>query len=324
MLPQQLTHRMLIRYHPVIGHLYVPTTFIRIPDKHEPYFIKTNKQGFRSNFDYFKNKTLDKRIVFLGDSFTAGDGLSNEQRFSDLLPQSFERFESYNFGLSGSGIDQQILIYETIVKNYEHDIICFSPHLMDIDRLGSTRLYIEGNTGDIYKIPKPYFSLDNKKLTLCNVPVPLGREKINNRRRGILSSEIIMKFYEKAPKIVREKVSKRFSSKIYRAYEDKSSYSWKLTHALIYRLVEKSEKKTVILCPIPDVRFGININYQPNFLEIQNDFDNVFFIDLAKYFKKFSKEERWAMRSPSSRHLNTFGHQVVAGAIKSSLRDKIF
>ena len=112
MYPKQLTHRMLIRYDERIGHAFVPNLTMRMPYSEKPYYIRTNAQGFRSNFNYEKRKSKEeKRMVFIGDSHTAGDGVANEKRFSDLVGQKFD-VSVYNFGLSGSGVDQQYLIYK--------------------------------------------------------------------------------------------------------------------------------------------------------------------------------------------------------------------
>jgi len=297
----------------------VPNTFIRIPDVREPYFIKTNKQSFRSNFDYAKKKILDKRIVFLGDSYTAGDGVPNEKRFSDLLSEEFKSLETYNFGLSGSGIDQQVLIYETIVKNYDHDIICFSPHLEDINRLGSYRIYLDRNTEEKYQIPKPYFTLENEKLILQNVPVPLKRKKLDTKI-GLLDKEYaIHLFHKKLPKTVKEIILKRRYSGIFGLYNDETSSEWQLMRALIYRLIEKSDNKTILLCPTPDSRIYDYPSYQQRFIEIEKKYDNVFFVDLAEHFGKLSRKERWDMLPLSTGHYNRFGHRVIADAIKKAL-----
>ena len=52
--------------------------------------------------------TLRDGVTFHnGDSFTAADGVSNRQRYSDLLEARLPGIEVYNFGLPGTGTDQQ-------------------------------------------------------------------------------------------------------------------------------------------------------------------------------------------------------------------------
>ena len=52
----------------------------------------------------------------MGDSNTAGDGVSNHQRYSDILSKTLN-CESYNYGLSATGTDQQLLTYRKFAKN---------------------------------------------------------------------------------------------------------------------------------------------------------------------------------------------------------------
>ena len=52
----------------------------------------------------FSGKKKDpqkKNIIFLGDSFTYGMGLSYEKTFAGILEQKNENFNFYNFGVAG-------------------------------------------------------------------------------------------------------------------------------------------------------------------------------------------------------------------------------
>ena len=169
MLSKQLTHKTLIRYDENIGHLFVPNITMRQPNSEKPYYIKTNSQGFRSDFDYKNVKEGNEiRIAFIGDSYTAGEGVANEKRFSDLVSTAFAA-KSYNFGLSASGVDQQYLIYKDIASKFDHDVLVISPHIINIYRnLLASRKSVEGQTGKKILVPKPYFTLENQKLVRHN------------------------------------------------------------------------------------------------------------------------------------------------------------
>ena len=63
---KNITHRSLLRYDKKIGHLFTPNIKMRKLYSEKPYQIKTNKQGFRANFDFEKQKKEgEKRIVFI-------------------------------------------------------------------------------------------------------------------------------------------------------------------------------------------------------------------------------------------------------------------
>ncbi len=120
---------MILSYNKDVGRLYVPNSIVRVSNVKHPYLIKTNDQGFRSNYDYTKNKNpRTKRIIFLGDSYTAGENVNNDDRFSNLV-ENITGFECYNFGVAGTGFDQHLLIYEKFAQSFEHDMLVICPHL---------------------------------------------------------------------------------------------------------------------------------------------------------------------------------------------------
>ncbi|MBE9175723.1 SGNH/GDSL hydrolase family protein [Synechocystis salina LEGE 06155] len=64
----------------------------------------TNNLGFVDNVDYDFNSVSTKKIVFIGDSFTAGDG-SNYRWVSELRKiLNFPDTNFYNFGVTGTGV----------------------------------------------------------------------------------------------------------------------------------------------------------------------------------------------------------------------------
>ena len=46
------THRQIFCYNEKIGHLYIPNLNARIIHETGGYFVKTNSQGFRADFDF--------------------------------------------------------------------------------------------------------------------------------------------------------------------------------------------------------------------------------------------------------------------------------
>ncbi len=158
-------HRNLFQYDEQIGHAYIPNLNVRVPDGENPYFVSTNQQKFRSNFNYQQaNNSNSKRIVFLGDSYVAGTGVANEKRFSDLVCSELS-LENYNFGLAGTGVDQQYLIYKNIAKSYDHDLLVIAPFVTNIYRnTVGQRAVVDGYTGCLTTVPKPFFTLENNQL----------------------------------------------------------------------------------------------------------------------------------------------------------------
>ena len=322
MLSKQLTHRTLIRYDEIIGHRYVPNLKMRIPYSEKPYYIKTNKQGFRSNFDYLKdNKQKEKRIIFLGDSFTAGDGVANEKRFSDILTAKFGA-KSYNFGLSGSGVDQQFLIYKHIASRYDHDILVISPHIGDIIRnLMSSRMAYEAESGKQFLVPKPYFTIENDRLKLHNSPVPKKRESTSdtkNPERMFQPTDFVRNIFHKyVPRRIKEKMLKFQLSNQHAGYENENDPRWILMRKLLEGIVELAGDKEIILAPLSYHRIGVNPQYQERFINLAEQYKNVHFVDILDEFKKVKDTD--SLYFAKDHHYSEYTHQIIADTISSNI-----
>jgi carbamoyltransferase len=81
----QTTHRMTIQYDADVGHRFTPNLRARIPGEDGGYFVVTNSLGFRSDYEFERAASRHPRILMFGDSYTAGDDVSNADRYSDQL-----------------------------------------------------------------------------------------------------------------------------------------------------------------------------------------------------------------------------------------------
>ena len=92
-----------LEYHPVVGLRFIPGLRIRVDHEGGGYLVRTNAAGFRSEREFEPARTDGRtRILLFGDSFTAGDGVSNVHRFGDVLETLVPDVEVYNFGLPGT------------------------------------------------------------------------------------------------------------------------------------------------------------------------------------------------------------------------------
>ncbi|MBZ0264094.1 SGNH/GDSL hydrolase family protein, partial [bacterium] len=272
------THRMVIRHDSQIGHKWIKNQVARIPHENGGYLVRTNSQGFRSDFDFETKKGKKPRILVFGDSYTAGDGVNNNQRFSDLLGESINA-EVYNFGLSGSGTDQQLLIYENYAKEVEADLIVIATGVENINRIKvQYRPSIDRTTGKTVYVPKPYFSLDAEgQLELHNVPVPNTRpeslegEGTSQSREDVRRSNPMLKpIYEladvlkKQPQFdkfgrlispsenidhnrIRSNVLKMMKFDPYPDYRDKQGDAYRLMEQILKRFMKQVYPTPVLL-----------------------------------------------------------------------------
>jgi len=102
--------RQLFQYPPTIGYHFVPGVRARVAHEGGGYLVRVNASGFRCDREFCRDKPAGiYRVLLFGDSCCAGDGVSNGQRYGDLLEQLLPGVEVFNHAISGTGTDQQYL-----------------------------------------------------------------------------------------------------------------------------------------------------------------------------------------------------------------------
>jgi carbamoyltransferase len=343
----QSTHRMVFQYHSVIGHLFVPNLNARIPNELGGYYVKTNKQGFRSELEFCKERGNRPRILFFGDSNTAGDGCNNHERFPELVGHALDA-EVYNYGLPGSGTDQQLLVFEQFARDVEADLIVLGISVHNIDRIVvAARESVDRLTGKRVMVPKPYFSLEGEELRLHNVPVPLSRPAVETapsngdrdrvpQRQQWLSN--LREFYQQNPKLaqLRELLQNRFpgvKSEIVRkirfqphpAYLTPQSRGWQLMQAILKRFFSVTSPVPVLVVPIPTYSFyfdEVKPIYQKLYESLAAPENGVQVVDVTSPLRQLSVEERTRLSFKYDSHFSPFGHQKLAGLITEEIRSR--
>ena len=134
-------------------------------------YARVNSAGFIDR-DY----TLEKpagvyRILVVGDSFTEGLRLPMSAAFHSILEENLnnagKKVEVINAGVAGWGTDQELLFYRTIGRRYQPDMVLLA-FFAGNDIMNNTIALESKNFGSVHK---PYFLLEEDKLTLHNQPV---------------------------------------------------------------------------------------------------------------------------------------------------------
>ena len=88
--------------------------------------LRSNREGFRENEPVYLGKT---GIAFLGDSYTWGTGVEEEERFSNLLARKLG-IPVGNYGLCTSGTINELAVYDDFVRYREPGrvILVFYPN----------------------------------------------------------------------------------------------------------------------------------------------------------------------------------------------------
>ena len=133
--------------------------------------IETNSKGFRC-YEIPYQKTNDKkRILFLGDSFGWGLGVSNSEMFSYILQSQYDDIlEVINLSVSGYDLVQEYIMYKTEGIQYNPDTIILLFYI-------GNDIYRRPKDEDINNIKKPCFILKNDELHFQSREYPLLTKK---------------------------------------------------------------------------------------------------------------------------------------------------
>ena len=233
--------RQLFTYHPVVGYHFVAGLTARVLHESGGYFVRINQAGFRSDREFLPHKRPGtRRVLLFGDSFTAGDGVPNQQRYGDLLETMVSDLEVFNYGLSASGPDQQYLAYREFAKDIEHDLVILAIHVDNVRRVAAQYMphLDEGGTTAVWA--KPHFELVDGELVLRNVPVP---------RLGIARSDLGPELSE-ALRSFKQRGRADPAADPIPEYEDVSDPGWSVLRAILEHWVGESPRP-VLLVPIP-------------------------------------------------------------------------
>ncbi len=131
--------------------------------------FNSNAKGIRGTVEYSYAKNPDKtRILILGDSFTFGEEVSDNETYPFYLQQMIPSTEVINLGIPGYGHDQMLIYLKEEGIKYHPDIVILGFLIMDKSR----------NMLTFRDYAKPKFKAVNGKLTLVNSPVPSPQEII--------------------------------------------------------------------------------------------------------------------------------------------------
>ena len=148
-------------YHPTRGWTLRPN--IKDMAIFDRKTLNSNSKGLRGKEEYEYQRTAGKRrILVLGDSFTFGEEVSDNQTYSRLLESALPNTEVLNFGVQGYGHDQMLLYLKEEGVKYHPDIVILGFAYFDIYR----------NLWTFFAYAKPKFELVSGRLELTNVPVP--------------------------------------------------------------------------------------------------------------------------------------------------------
>jgi carbamoyltransferase len=323
--------RQLFQYDPVIGYRFIPGLKARVEHEGGGYLVRVNQAGFRCEREFEKKKTpAEFRVLLFGDSYTAGDGVSNKHRYGDLLEGILPGLTVYNLGLSGTGTDQQHLIFSEHAAELEYDLVVIGVLVENIRRVVARYRPYESETGEILLAAKPYYTLDDSgDLSLRQVPVPdkpFIPEQLSPAERHHVDTggghEWVRRLLGRFGPRVKDHLQRLSRYQPLPAYDRTDDPAWCLLKAILGRWTQEV-KTPIVIMPIPLYNYiegtSSPTNYQQRFAEL-GDFENVVLHDPLSDFMKYSADERRAFRFERDCHLTPAGHQVLAASLASVIQ----
>lgn len=129
--------------------------------------LSINSKGLRDREYPYQKPAGTKRILVLGDSYTWGYGVANDEIYTEVLEQSLQKkhphYEVLNGGVSGWGTDQQYLFLITEGLKYSPDLVIVAHFINDLEEILQT---------ESYGLQKPMCRLQGTNLIPSNLPVP--------------------------------------------------------------------------------------------------------------------------------------------------------
>ncbi|WP_181372950.1 SGNH/GDSL hydrolase family protein [Massilia glaciei] len=315
--------RQVYEYHPVIGYRFIPNIRARIAHEGGGYLLRANEQGFRSDRPFLQARNQGRRrILFFGDSFTAGDGVSNPQRYTDLLEAQMPDLEVYNFGISSTGTDQQYLAWREYGRDVEHDAIVIAVFVENIRRVAARFRPHRDANGQERLYAKPYYTLDGNKLSLHQVPPPAepfdladlppeDRSAVDTGGRFAALRGIVTALG------AREVVQRLTNYQPLPAYNSATTPDWLLMRAILTEWIG-AQRRPVVLMPLPlpqhldqqcDAR-----PYQARFAELAQELGCTLHDPLPALLE-YEAPVRRAFRWQQDIHFTPAGHQALADTL---------
>lgn len=133
--------------------------------------LSSNSSGIRGQTEYPEVSEAGRtRVLILGDSFTFGEGVSDDETYAHDLETLFENVTVMNLGVHGYGHDQMLLHFEKDGARYHPDLVLLGFVWDDMSR----------NLLGFRDYWKPRFVMRDNRLVLTNVPIPTPEQTLES------------------------------------------------------------------------------------------------------------------------------------------------
>lgn len=341
--PGQVTEGVFMAHDSLLGFRLLPNARTEMTSPEFTTRIEINAQGLRESEEIPPDKRPGyRRILLCGDSFTFGHGVEEEERYGERLATLLDRVEVVNQAVSGSGTDQQLLLYRASGAAFHPDLVVLAYFIDNIRRnVATVRSTQSGRF-----VYKPRFLLrPDGSLSLTNVPVPDPRlvpepadearamREANASRRGLrvpMPFKAQMRQHSEFYRLARSagiRLHRRLRSTDpyhYPEYE-KGKEEWILTQALIRAFEEEATTSgsafLLVLVPQRESVYRDRLGEQA--VAALNDFaltEGIPIVDLLPAFQRAFRAGRRDLYYRIDPHWTAAGHTLAAECIADFLK----
>ncbi len=315
--------RQLMKYHPTIGYQFIPGLRTRVPHESGGYLVRTNGTGFRSEREFEQELNPGhRRVLLFGDSFTAGDGVSNRYRYGDQLEQRVSNLEVYNFGLPGTGTDQQDLAWQQFGKTLESHLLVLGVLVENVRRVAARYRPFFDETGREVFYEKPRFVLAGDSLEVEGPP--LRKNFIEEDELARLDAKAVDRGGRMywARMLVRRLHLQDLAQRLTRynptpEYNRPDNASWRVMRRILEEWIV-AYGGPVLLVPIPLYQFveetSDPTHYQARFAEVA-EATGCHLHDPLPDLRKRPIEQRRKFRFEADVHMTPAGHAALADSL---------
>ncbi len=275
----------LYQEYPPHGYRLVPSkkTQYSYP-RHNPrqLSLTSNSHGFRDRREL--NKSDNRvRIMVLGDSMVLGQGVEEDERFTNILENMEPSWRIDNLGMTGFGPDLMLRALQEVGLQFNPDVVVFSMYTDDFRRVHP---YYSGMG---YRSPR--FTLRSGKLVF--IPYPT----LNTLERTHLF-QVLHKIYWKL-----------------------FNKEYKLTEAILIRFIELSHLYhfVPVIIFIPGSSEHVNDKERRQWLGSFAKDQDISYLDLSVAIHRVNRNEAYI---PKNAHFNVQGHEIVAREIHRFLKEQ--
>lgn len=140
--------------HPELGYIPVPG---QQGERRSPgvfaFRYSNNSLGWRGRREYRETKPTDYRVLFLGDSFTYGLGVNDDQTFAAQVEKDLRAdrlsVEVMNAGAPGKGTDYALKCFQTVGRKFHPDLTVLGFFSNDFQDNARGEYYNIGRRGEL-------------------------------------------------------------------------------------------------------------------------------------------------------------------------------